>query len=303
MKILLLGKDGQVGRELCRALLPLGEVVALGRGDVDLCDQDALLAVLASRPADVIVNAAACTAVDWAESDPDAALQVNALAVSVLARHARAARALLVHYSTDYVFDGTQDRPYTEADSPNPLNVYGSTKLAGEHAIEASGCDALVFRTSWVYSVHGSNFLKTMLRLARERESLDVVADQHGAPTSAELIADLSALAIQRHRAGQLPAGTYHLAAAGSTSWHGFAKYIITGAAARGAALALAPGRIHAIAARDYPAAAQRPRNSMLNTAMLSRALQREMPPWTEHVDRVLDQLIKPGDPAWRAKA
>ncbi|WP_447922470.1 dTDP-4-dehydrorhamnose reductase [Achromobacter aegrifaciens] len=303
MKILLLGKDGQIGRELCRALVPVGEVVALGRGDVDLRDQHALVTALASCRADVIVNAAACTAVELAESDPETAHQVNALAVSVLARHTRASGALLVHYSTDYVFDGTQERPYAETDSPNPLNVYGSTKLAGEQAIQASGCDALVFRTSWVYSVHGGNFLQTMLRLARERDSLDVVSDQHGAPTSAEWIADLTALAIQRHRAGQLAAGTYHLAAAGSTSWHGFARYLVAGAAARGAALALTPERIRAIAARDYPAAAQRPRNSMLDTAALSRALQRQMPLWTEQVDRTLDQLVKPGDLAWRAKA
>ncbi len=303
MKILLLGKDGQVGRELRRALLPLGEVVALGRGDADLRGQEALLAALALHRPDVIVNAAASTAVDEAESDPDTAFQVNALAVAALARHARAAGALLVHYSTDYVFDGMLERPYAETDSPNPLNVYGRSKLEGERAIQASGCDALVFRTSWVYSAHGGNFLKTMLRLARERESLDVVADQRGAPTSAELIADLTALAIERHRAGQLPAGTYHLAAAGSTSWHGYARYIVTGAAARGAVLALAPERIRAVAARDYPATAQRPRNSMLDTAVLSCALQRKMPPWTEQVDRTLDQLVKPGDPAWRAKA
>lgn len=303
MKILLLGKDGQIGRELCRALGPVAEVVALGRGDVDLRDQDALLAALASHPADVIVNAAAWTAVDQAESDPNTARQVNALAVATLARHARAAGALLVHYSTDYVFDGTQERAYAETDSPNPLNVYGSTKLEGEQAIQACGCDALVFRTSWVYSAHGSNFLKTMLRLAQQRENLDVVSDQHGAPTSAELIADLTALAIQRHRAGRLPAGIYHLAAAGSTSWHGYAKYIIAGAVARGAVLTLTPERIRAIAARDYPAAAQRPRNSMLDTTLLSRALQRQMPPWTAQVDRTLDQLVNPGDPAWRAKA
>lgn len=303
MKILLLGKDGQVGRELCRALLPLGEVVALGRGHVDLRDQDALLAALALHRPDVIVNAAAFTAVDQAESDPDTARQVNALAVAALARHARAAGALLVHYSTDYVFDGTQERPYTETDAPNPLNVYGRSKLEGERAILASGCDALIFRTSWIYSAHGGNFLKTVLRLARERDSLDVVADQHGAPTSAALIADLTALAIQRRRADQLPAGTYHLAAAGSTSWHGYAQYIVAGAAARGAALTLTPERIRAVATRDYPPAAQRPLNAVLDTAALSRALQWQMPPWTEQVDRALEQLVNPGDPAWRAKA
>jgi len=295
VKILLLGKDGQVGQELRRALLPQGELVALGRGDVDLRDQDALLALLSSHRPDAIVNAAAYTAVDAAETDRDTAAQVNAAAVAILACHARAAGALLVHFSTDYVFDGTQERAYRETDSPNPLNVYGSTKLAGEHAIQAAGCDALVFRIGWIYSTHGRNFLKTMLRLAGERERLEVVSDQHGTPTSAELVADLAALAIRQHQAGRLPGGTYHLAAGGSTNWHAYAKYIVAGAAARGAILALTPERIHAIAARDYPAAAQRPCNSTLDTTKLSRALELRMPSWTEQVDRTLDQLIQPG--------
>ncbi|CAB5514773.1 dTDP-4-dehydrorhamnose reductase [Achromobacter anxifer] len=300
MKILLLGKNGQVGRELCRALVPLGEVVALGRADADLRDENALLAALSSHRPDVIVNAAAYTAVDMAERAPETANQINATTVAVLAGQARATGAMLVHYSTDYVFDGAQDRPYVETDAPNPLNVYGSSKLAGEQAIQASGCDALVFRIGWVYSTHGRNFLKTMLRLAQERESLDVVSDQRGTPTSAELVADLTALAIGRHRAGQLPAGTYHLAPAGSTSWHAYARYIVAGACARGASLTLAPERIRAIAARDYPAAAQRPPNSRLDTGKLSRALQLRMPPWTEQVDRALDQLITPENPSFQ---
>ncbi len=303
MKILLLGKNGQVGRELRRALAPLGELVAPGRDAADLRDQDGLRAVLSACRPDAIVNAAAYTAVDRAETDGAAASQVNALAVSTLARHARATNALLVHYSTDYVFDGTAAQPYAETDIPNPRNVYGATKLAGEQAIRDAGCDALVFRTSWVYSAHGRNFLKAILRLAQARPGLDVVADQHGAPTSAGLVADTTALAVRRHIEGRLAAGTYHLAAAGSTNWHGYAQYIVAGAAARGAALALAPERIRAIAARDYPAAAQRPLNSRLDTALLSRALDLRLPDWTAHVDRVLDQLIEPGDSAWRAKA
>ncbi len=303
MKILLLGKDGQVGRELCCALPPLGEVVALGHGDLDLRDRDALLAALTSCRADVIVNATGYTAVDAAETDRETAQQVNAIAVATLARQARASGALLVHYSTDYVFDGTLQRPYAETDSPHPLNVYGSTKLAGEQAIQASGCDALVFRTSWVYAAHGRNFLRTVLRLAQTRDSLDVVSDQQGAPTSAGLIADVTALAIPRRLAGRMPAGIYHLAAAGSTDWHAYARYIVAAAAARGASLTLAPERIRAIAARDYPAAAPRPANSRLDTTALSRALGLQLPPWTEHVDLALDQLIEPGDPAWRAKA
>ena len=299
MKILLLGKDGQVGRELCHALLPFGEVVALGRDGADLRDQDALLAVLSSCRPDVIVNAAAYTAVDAAENDRETATRVNALAVATLARHAQAARALLVHFSTDYVFDGAQQRPYSETDGPNPLNVYGSTKLAGERAIQATGCDALVFRIGWVYSRHGKNFLNTMLRLALERQRLDVVSDQHGTPTSAEFVADVTALAIRQHCAGRLPAGTYHLAAAGSTNWHAYARYIVAAAAARGASLTLAPEQIHAIAARDYPGAAQRPSNSTLDTAKLSHALQLRMPSWTEQVDRTLDQLSQSGKPAF----
>jgi len=303
VKILLLGKNGQVGRELCRALAPLGELVALGRDAADLRDREGLReAVSACRP-DAIVNAAAYTAVDMAETDTAAASQVNALAVSTLARHARATNALLVHYSTDYVFDGTAPRPYKESDKPNPRNVYGATKLAGEQAIRDAGCEALVFRSSWVYSTHGRNFLKTILRLAQTRQSLDVVSDQHGAPTSAGLIADTTALAIRERLEGRLPSGTYHLAAAGSTSWHEYAQYIVAGAAARGMALELAPGRIRAIAAKDYAAAAERPRNSMLDTALLSRALDLRLPAWTAHVDTVLDQFIELGDSAWRAKA
>jgi dTDP-4-dehydrorhamnose reductase len=233
--------------------------------------------------------------VDEAESDHETATQVNALAVATLARHAQVAGALLVHFSTDYVFDGAQRRPYTEIDKPNPLNVYGSTKLAGEQAIQTAGCDALVFRIGWVYSPHGKNFLKTMLRLALERERLDVVSDQHGTPTSAELVADITALAIRQHWAGQLPAGTYHLAASGSTDWHAYARYIVAGAAVRGFSLALTPERVHAIAAQDYRATAQRPSNSTLDTAKLSNALQLRMPSWSEQVDRTLDQLSQSG--------
>lgn len=303
MKILLLGKDGQVGRELHRALAPLGQLVAFGRDSADLRDTDGLCAALSTHQPDAIVNAAAYTAVDKAETERAEADQVNSLAVSTLARHAKAVEALLVHYSTDYVFDGAARQPYVETDAPNPLNAYGVTKLAGERAIRDVGCNALIFRTSWVYSAHGHNFLKTILRLGQTRESLEVVSDQYGAPTSAKLVADTTALAIQRHLGGRLRGGTYHLAASGSTSWHGFAQYIVAAAVARGATLTLAPERIRAIPTRNYPAAAERPLNSRLNTTLLSRALGLQPPAWTAHVDLVLDRLIELGESTWRAKA
>lgn len=296
MKILLLGKAGQIGGELQRALPALGELAALGRSDADLRDPDAVRRALAAHRPDVIVNAAAYTAVDHAETDQEAAAQVNAQAVSVLARYAKDAGVLLVHYSTDYVFDGDSGRPYKETDAPRPLNVYGATKLAGESAILESGCDALVFRCSWVYAPLGRNFPAAILRLARTREALDVVADQTGAPTSAALIADVTAQAIARHRRQPLAGGIYHLAASGATSWHAFARYLVAGATARGAALALTPGHIRAIASKDYPAAAKRPHNSSLDTTRLSAALALRLPPWTAGADQFLDQLSARGE-------
>lgn len=292
MDILLLGKTGQVGRQLQRTLAPLGAVTAPGRDALDLRDPAALQDALRARRPDVIVNAAAYTAVDQAETDPQTASQVNAQAVAVLARYAKASQALLVHYSTDYVFDGAQSRPYTEDDPCHPLNVYGASKLAGEEAIHTSACDALILRCSWVYSPQGRNFLTTILQLARTRDSLDVIADQHGAPTPATLIAEVTALAIGRHRKQALPRRTYHLAAAGSTNWHAYARHIVAGATARGAALALAPERIRAIAARDYPAAARRPVNSRLDITALSRALDLQVAPWSAYVDQCLDELF-----------
>lgn len=296
MKILLLGKAGQIGQALRHVLPTLGELASLGRDDADLRDQDALRRALAAHCPDVIVNAAAYTAVDQAETDRDTATQVNAQAVATLAQYARDARALLVHYSTDYVFDGDSARPYVETDAPHPLNAYGATKLAGESAVLASGCDALVFRCSWVYAPHGRNFPTSILRLARTRDRLDVVADQTGAPTSAALIARVTAQAIARHRQQPLQGGIYHLAADGATTWHAFAQYLVAGAAARGAALALAPERIRAIASKDYPAAAKRPHNSRLDTTRLSAALGLRLPAWTEEADRFLDQLSAHGE-------
>jgi dTDP-4-dehydrorhamnose reductase len=291
MKILLIGKNGQVGHELQRTLLPLGELVALGRDQLDLNDLAAVKQVLASQGADVIVNASAYTAVDRAEADEAGAVAVNAAAVGVMAEYARAHGALLVHYSTDYVFDGEKAGAYVEDDATAPQSAYGRSKRAGEEAILASGCEALVFRTSWVFSAHGGNFIKTMLRLAGERDSLNVVADQFGAPTSAELIADVTALAVAAYRRGALADGIYHLTASGSTSWHGLACYAIERAKARGASFKVDPTRISPIPTEAYPVPAKRPKNSRLDNSKLSGALDLQLPDWTVHVDRLIEQL------------
>jgi dTDP-4-dehydrorhamnose reductase len=291
MKILLIGKNGQVGQELRRTLLPLGELVALGRDELDLEDLDAVKRVLASQAADIIVNASAYTAVDRAESDEAGALAVNASAVGAMADYARARGALLVHYSTDYVFDGAKDAPYREDDATAPQSAYGRSKRAGEEAILASGCKTLVFRTSWVFSSRGGNFIKTMLRLAGERDSLNVVADQFGAPTSAELIADVTALALAAYRRGTLADGIYHLTASGATSWHGLASYAIARARERGANFKVDPERICPIATEAYPLPAKRPKNSRLDNSKLAGALDLRFPDWKIHVDRLIEQL------------
>ncbi|MBB1598203.1 dTDP-4-dehydrorhamnose reductase [Achromobacter sp. UMC46] len=297
MRILLLGKDGQVGQELQRTLLPLGELQALGRDGADLNNIDTLQAVLEAHKPEIIVNAAAYTAVDKAESDQETAAQINARAVSVLARHAQAHNCLLVHYSTDYVFDGTAEDRYTEAHPTRPQSVYGATKLAGETAILESGCKAFIFRTSWVFSSQGGNFLKTILRLARTKTSLNVVADQFGAPTSAELIADVTSLALCSYRHNQMAEGIYHLTASGTATWCEFARYIVSQASARGVELQLTADQINAIPTTDYPTPAKRPQNSRLDTSKLSQALQLQLPHWTAHTNRAIDQLIKLGIP------
>jgi len=295
MRILLLGADGQVGWELRRALLPLGEVLAMNRAQADLCDLEGLDALLRRERPEVIVNAAAYTAVDKAESEPDVARRVNADAPQVLAEYAAARDAWLLHYSTDYVFDGTKPAPYAEDNAPNPQSVYGQTKLAGERAIVQSGCRLLIVRTSWVYAARGSNFAKTMLRLAAQRDTLRVIADQFGAPTSAELIADVTALLLHRLRTdAQLAArasGIYHLTAQGSTSWHGYAQFVIAQAAARGMALRCAPDAVQAITTADYPLPAPRPANSRLDCAKLQTTFALHLPPWQTQVRRLIDEL------------
>jgi len=291
MKILLLGKDGQVGRELQRTLLPLGEVLAMNRTQADLANPAELEQLLQLLKPDLIVNAAAYTAVDKAETDQAAAFRINAEAVAVIAEYAFHHNVLFIHYSTDYVFDGQKSGAYLETDATHPLCVYGSSKRAGEEFILRSRCRTLIFRTSWVFSCHGSNFVKTILRLAKEKSSLNIVADQYGAPTSAELIADVTALAIAGYWSGTLPSGIYHLTAEGETSWHGFAYHIVNQAIANGVDLQLDPANIRPITTEEYPAPARRPKNSRLDTSLISSKLGLQLPDWTIHVNRTIDRL------------
>ncbi len=299
MKILLLGKGGQVGWELQRSLAPLGELVALEFDSTDYCGDFTNLAGLAEtvrkvKP-DVIVNAAAHTAVDKAESEPDLVRTINALAPGILADEAEKLGAWLIHYSTDYVFDGSGTTPWKETDATGPLGVYGQTKLEGEQAV-ARCARHLIFRTSWVYAAKGANFAKTMLRLAKERDQLKVIADQIGAPTGAELLADVTAHAIrtvQTRPDGQMLAGLYHLAAAGETSWHGYAQFVIERAQALGETLKAGPNDILPITTADYPTPAQRPANSRLDTTKLRTTFGLQLPDWRIAVERMLIEVLQ----------
>ncbi len=297
MKILLLGKNGQVGWELQRSLAPLGELVALGSDSPGLCgnlrDAEGLAATVRAVAPDVIVNAAAYTAVDQAESDVAACRAVNAGGPALLAQEAARLGALLVHYSTDYVFDGSGQAPWREEAATGPLNVYGQSKLEGEQAIAASGCRHLVLRTSWVYAARGGNFAKTMLRLAGERERLSVVDDQVGAPTSAELIADVTAHAVRATLQRPELGGIYHLAAAGATSWHGYAQFVIEQARRAGLAIKVAPEAIAAVGSDAFPTPAARPRNSRLATDKLQAAFGLVLPPWQTGVERMLTEFFE----------
>ncbi len=299
MKILLLGKNGQVGWELQRSLVPLGEVVACdfdspGELKADFSRPESLRALVRRVHPDVIVNSAAHTAVDKAESEPDLARALNATAPGVLAEEAATLGAWLVHYSTDYVFDGSGDQPRDEDAATAPLSVYGRTKLEGEERIRDSGCRHLILRTSWVYAARGGNFARTMLRLAAERESLNVISDQIGAPTGADLLADITAHAINRAHLQPDLAGTYHCVAGGETSWHGYARHVIAWAHANsphGQALKTAPEAVHAIPTSAYPTPAQRPLNSRLSTARLQAAFGLRLPHWQAGVDRMLAEV------------
>lgn len=288
MRVLLFGKTGQLGSELQRTLLPFGELLALGRDEADFSRPDAVQMAVADWKPDLVVNASAYTAVDKAESEEASAFAVNRDSVRVLAEYCQSRGAHLVHYSTDYVFDGNKDGLYAESDPCAPLSVYGRSKRAGEEAILESGCEALIFRTSWVFGVQGTNFLKTILKLARERERLDVVSDQWGAPTSAELLADVTALSILAWRLGRLAPGVYHLTAGGAINWHGLACYALEFAAAKGWPLKVYADQVGSIPTEQFPRPAQRPLNSRLSLRKLEEALGIELPDWRVHVSRFL---------------
>jgi dTDP-4-dehydrorhamnose reductase len=301
MRILLFGANGQVGHELRRSLAPLGEVVATTRSGAlddgaacERADFDApsgLPALIERIAPDIVVNAAAYTAVDKAESDRDAAFRANAEAPARIAEACAARGARLVHYSTDYVFDGSGARPYREDDPTAPLGVYGASKLAGEDAVRASGGRHLIFRTAWVYAAHGRNFMRTMLRLAAERDELRVVADQRGTPTSAALIADVTAAVLAR---SSPPSGLWHLTAGGETSWHGFAEAIVAEAHARGLLPRLP--RVVPIATADYPTLAKRPAWSVLDTARIRSDFGIDLPEWAHGLNMILDALAVRSD-------
>lgn len=295
MKLLLLGANGQVGWELRRSLAPLGALIALDRqsmGDADFARPDSLAALVERVAPDVIVNAAAHTAVDKAESEPELARALNAAAPGVLARAAAARGALLVHYSTDYVFDGSGTQARDEDAATGPLSMYGHSKLAGEQAIRESGARHLILRTSWVYGARGQNFPKTMVRLAQERAALRVIDDQVGAPTGADLLADVTAHALRGVQAQPALAGTYHVTAAGETSWHGLARLAIDTARALRPELPWRVERIDPIPTSDYPTPARRPLNSRLDTTRLQAAFGLQMPPWQGGVRRMLTEFL-----------
>jgi dTDP-4-dehydrorhamnose reductase len=297
MKFLLFGAKGQVGTELQRSLQPLGEVVACDQEEIDLTNLKLLASEIQNISPSVIINAAAYTAVDKAESEPEIARVINADAVGVMAQQAEQLGIPLVHYSTDYVFDGTNSAPSLEDDETSPLSVYGETKLQGERAIRHSNCQHLIFRTSWVYSTHGANFAKTMLRLASERDELSVVSDQVGVPTSASLIADITAECLDKseQEAYRLThtSGTYHLVPSGETNWFEFAKRVISNAAKLGEVFRITPDAITPILTEAYPTPAKRPSNSLLGTEKLTKTFRVYLPPWEHDVDHLVGELIQ----------
>ncbi len=288
MKILLFGKNGQVGWELQRSLAPLGDIVAPDSSACNFTNPDTIADTIRALSPDVIVNAAAYTAVDKAESEPDKAMLVNGHTPALIAQEAGKLGAWLVHYSTDYVFDGSGDTPWRETDTPAPLNVYGQTKLEGEQAIQSSGCRHLIFRTSWIYGTHGTNFAKTILNLAKTRDTLSIVDDQIGAPTSAGFIADATAQALGILRAHPDSGGLYHLASQGAVSWYDYARFIIDRAQQTGIKLKLKTEAVTPIPSSNYPTPAKRPLNSRLAISKAQRAFGVSAPLWSHDVAQLV---------------
>jgi dTDP-4-dehydrorhamnose reductase len=289
-KILLTGKDGQVGWELQRTLAPLGDVIATGPSELELTQLDAIRHVVRTTKPDLIVNAGAYTAVDKAELEPELAMAVNGVAPGILAEEAKRIGALLIHYSTDYIFDGTKNSPYTEEDLPNPINAYGKSKLAGERAIQTVGGAYLIFRTSWVYGARGENFLLTILRFAKEREELRIVNDQIGAPTWSRLIAETTASVVSqllRQRSQfDLASGIYHVTCAGEATWYDFAHAIIDRSSFEVRKLSIIP-----IPTTDYPLPARRPSNSGLSNSKLNKTFGVVLPNWSFALNLCLDEM------------
>ena len=294
-RLLLLGKSGQLGWALQRSLALHGRIVVPDTATCDLAKPEDIRAIVREVKPDVVVNAAAYTAVDRAETERELAHRVNAVAPAIVAEEADRSDALMIHYSTDYVFDGEKAGAYVETDSTNPLNVYGETKLEGERGVQRSGAAALIFRTSWVYGLIGKNFPKTILTLAKERPKIRVVADQFGAPTSVDLLADVTSLCVSQwfadRDAMRSRCGLYHLAPSGETSWYGLATELLSKAQSCGITLAATPDQVEAIAAAEYPTAARRPKNSRLDTGKLARAFGLQLPPWPWHIHRLVQEL------------
>ncbi|WP_430230102.1 dTDP-4-dehydrorhamnose reductase [Nitrosomonas communis] len=294
MKFLLTGKQGQLGFELQRALAPLGEIITIGRTECDLSDADTLSTLVRHIKPDVIINAAAYTAVDKAESDSATAFAVNGTALGILGNEAAKLGGLVVHYSTDYVFDGTKSGWYIETDTPNPQSVYGQSKLQGEQALMNSDARHLILRTSWVIGAHGGNFAKTILRLAVERESLNIVADQYGTPTSAALLADVTAHLVRQaaRKKEVFPYGLYHVVAGGETNWYEYACTVIEAARLAGKPIKVARDAIQAISTADYPTPAKRPMNSRLDTSKLRETFGLQLPEWRQGLNHILQQIL-----------
>ncbi len=295
MKILITGKNGQVGFELQRSLTPMGEIVAIGEKDCDFQQPELLRQYVQQIKPDVIVNPAAYTAVDKAESEPEKAFAINAIAPGILAEEAQKLDALMIHYSTDYVFNGEKEGSYCETDQPDPKSVYGESKWKGEYAVLENSKKALVLRTSWVFGAYGNNFATTMLRLASEKEQLNIVADQYGSPTSAALIADVTAQLLYTYKMAptDFPFGLYHLTADGVTNWYKYTTYIVQKAMNAGKPLKLNSENIKPIQSSEYPTPAFRPKNSKLDTSKLKNAFNLNLPDWQQAVNRELTLILE----------